>query len=67
MQPGDIQEALKIEPTSANAIFDALKIISRYALEHGATEKYALDAIIRLRDLVDRLDIEDQGVGLHPV
>jgi hypothetical protein len=62
MQPTDLQNLLKTDPASPSEIFDVLKIVSRYALEHGATEKHALDAIIRLRDLANRGVTEDQGV-----
>ena len=62
MTPEDIQDAIGTEPKTADAIFDVLKVVSRYSLEHGATDKHALDAIIRLRDVAERLDGAE-----HPV
>jgi hypothetical protein len=60
MRAADIQEALSWEvPTVAN-LFSCLDTLSRYVMEHGATDKVALDAIIRLRDYSERGIIADQ-------
>ena len=61
MQRADLQQALNGDLTNPDALFDALRVVSRYALEYGPTEKFALDAIIRLRDLVDRAPLENQA------
>lgn len=54
MRPADIQEALSWQVPTVDNLFSCLGIISRYVMEHGATDKVALDAIIRLRDYSER-------------
>jgi hypothetical protein len=51
MNPSDLQGALQLPEITNATLFSSLNVVSRYVLQHGATDKYALDAIIRLRDL----------------
>jgi hypothetical protein len=51
MNPSDLQAALQLSEITNATLFSSLNTVSRYVLQYGATDKYALDAIIRLRDL----------------
>src|ERR1700689_5481669 len=53
MNPSDLQAAIRISDVTATTLFSSLNIVSRFVLQHGATDKHALDAIIRLRELAE--------------
>jgi len=54
MQAPELQSALHYNPENSGEFFAGLSALSKYILEHGATDRYALEAIIRLRDLVEQ-------------
>jgi len=62
MDIAEVKSALLFEDLSPQALFSSLQVLSRYALEHGATDKVALDAIIRFRDLIDKGSIKDPAI-----
>jgi hypothetical protein len=63
VDPSDLRAAIATELTNPSAIFDALKVVSKYTLEHGATDKHALDTIIRLRDLIEQRASTNQTIN----
>ena len=63
MTPDDLQSAVRYDPDSSADFFNGLNVLSRYILEHGATDRYALDAIIRLRDLIEQRKIRHAGTS----
>jgi hypothetical protein len=62
MNASDVERAVRMEEITPDNLFSALNVICRYILEHGAATKPALDAIIRLRDLVERHSISDLAI-----
>jgi DEAD/DEAH box helicase/Helicase conserved C-terminal domain len=62
MDSSDIENALRFDDLTPSHLFSILNTISRYVLEHGATDKIALDAIIRLRDLIEKGAINDSTI-----
>jgi hypothetical protein len=63
MDPSDLQNALKLVELTPQNLFSSINTVSRYVLEHGAAEKSALDAIIRLRDLSERGIVTDPVIN----
>jgi hypothetical protein len=45
MDASDVESALKLTEITPQNIFSVINVISRYVLEHGASDKTALDAI----------------------
>jgi len=62
VSPDDLREKLSLDPEESNSFFKGLDALSRYIMEHGATEKNSLDAIIRLRDLIRQNRIKDENI-----
>lgn len=62
MTPQDLLLIRTVNPDDSNAVFAAVSIVSKYALEFGASDKFALDAIIRLREAINSGRIRDQGL-----
>lgn len=54
MQTADVQAALTLDMGNPAAAFTCLSTVSRYVFQYGASDRTALDAIIRLRDWADR-------------
>lgn len=62
MQPSDVADALNWESPSASNVFSCLATVSKFVMQYGATDKVALDAIIRLRDLTQQGVIYDPPI-----
>jgi hypothetical protein len=52
MRREDVANVFRQDSFSDSDLFASIQVISKYVLEHGATDPVALDAIIRLRDLI---------------
>jgi hypothetical protein len=63
MDSSDVQNALRLTEITPQALFASINIISRYVMEYGATDKTALDAIIRLRDLTEQGAVKDPAIN----
>jgi superfamily II DNA/RNA helicase len=53
MEESDLLDALKWEEPTPENLFSCISTLSKYIMEHGATDTAALDAIIRLRDAAE--------------
>jgi hypothetical protein len=49
-----VQNALRQIGTTPGSLFAAVNTVSRYVMEHGASDRISLDAIIRLRELTEK-------------
>ena len=56
----ELKEALQWDSPASSAIFDCLSVISKFVMEHGASDPNSVDAIIRLRDATE--DVSDPAI-----
>lgn len=48
----ELKQAVKLEKPTPASLFSSITVVSRYVMEHGATDSAAVEAVIRLRDYV---------------